>query len=400
MVNHWEAKQGDLKVGFSLERIKRISRLYPKFLTLRGPWEATTFWHASVPKGLLLFFLASALPGCYFGYIVKQGYYQSQLLTGKKTISQVLKRNDLDPKKRQKLELILAVRKFALERLALTPGYNYTTINPRWNHVVYNVMGSKPLAFEPYVWSFPIVGTVPYLGFFDPSDARAEAKRLKDTGYEVLIREVDAYSTVGFFRDPVWPKMLERSDRSLIDLIIHETSHATLYFPSSTTFNESFANFVAKAGTLTYLKERYGEHSPELRDAKAYYKDDERYQGFMWKLYQALDSIYQKTIPDAQKLKFKENTIDREIKALGHLQFKSAEFQGFKPHHLNNAELILFGTYNQDLGTFQRLLDCMHGDYSRFISALRTLKGSNDLVEALKHLVQKREREGCLVSQP
>ena len=205
--------------------------------------------------------------GCFLPYVAKQGYYQAKLLSGRQPILQVLQQDSLTPHQRQRLQLILAVKNFATNVLALSPNQNYSTINLKWRHTLYNVSASKPLLFKPYTWWFPIIGTMPYKGFFEKADAIKEKNRLLLKNLDVQIGPVAGYSSLGYFSDPVWPQMLELPLVFLVELIIHELAHATIYFKNQTDFNESFANAVGKMGTLAFLKEHFGEKSQEYQGA-------------------------------------------------------------------------------------------------------------------------------------
>jgi predicted aminopeptidase len=127
----------------------------------------------------------STLPGCSIGYLAKQGSYQLRLLAGAEPIEKALRSPLLPEKKRQKLILITEVRDFCQRNLHLIANKNYKDVNINFNDAVYNVVASKPLAFTPYTWWFPIVGSVPYKGFFDQRDADNEVVRLKHLGYEL-----------------------------------------------------------------------------------------------------------------------------------------------------------------------------------------------------------------------
>ena len=129
-----------------------------------------------------------------------------------------------------------------LQRLDLVEQTGFGQLGARlgWDHTIYNVTGSAPLAFEPVVFWFPVVGSFPYLGFFDRDQARAHASGLRRQGKDVWVRTAGAYSTLGWFEDPILPHMLDWDEYSLAGTLLHELAHATLWVPGSVQFNESF----------------------------------------------------------------------------------------------------------------------------------------------------------------
>lgn len=333
---------------------------------------------------ILLFAFSLINTGCAVGYVLKQGYYQAKLLYGSEPIEKALIKFALSAQQKKKLQLIVDMRNFSQTKLALDPGTNYTKINVKWDQNIYNVSASKRLAFEPYVWWFPIVGTVPYKGFFDKADAVAEINRLKELQYDVMSYAVGGYSTLGYFSDPVWPKMLEKSENSLAELIIHELAHSTVYYSSQSDFNESFANFVGRQGTLAYLTEKYGALSAEYLHAKNMQEDEDRYMKFMWELFQKLDSVYQSAISDEKKLEQKQNIIKNAPVEYGKVAFATEEYRRYFPSDINNASLMSFKRYNSGQPEFHELFNLCKSNWVTFIGEMKKLKNSSDALGALQ----------------
>ncbi len=191
------------------------------------------------------------------------------------------------------------------ERHGLTPTENYRTyVQLDRPAAVWVVSACEPLRFRSKTWSFPIVGTVPYLGWFNLQDARRFAAPLKAAGWDVDVRPAGAYSTLGWLEDPVLSTMISGGDEALGELanvVLHESLHATLYLKGQTRLNESVANFVGDELAKMYLDERVG---PASAEKKAYLEQQERSAARARVLHEAyveLSRLYTSSAPDAER---------------------------------------------------------------------------------------------------
>jgi predicted aminopeptidase len=331
-----------------------------------------------------IFFFTS----CSLGYVIKQGFYQISLVANTERIEIALRSKNLDDKSRKKLVLIRDVREFSADHLKLVVNKNYKNVNLSWRNTIYNISASDPLKFKPHLWWFPIIGAVPYKGFFDQSDAQKEEARLKMLGLETQLRQIQGYSTLGFFSDPIWPAMLTLSDQALIELIIHELAHATVYIANQTSFNETFANFVGKFGAKAYIKTRFGEASKQFHEIKNYYRHLQAYRGFFQNLYYRLDNIYNSSLVDEEKKIKKKATLKRA--EIDFLKLPIAEmFKGINWANVNNAYLLSFKIYNQDEEIFQRLLQAVRGDFSQFLEEVSFYAQNSDSFSALRTRIEE-----------
>jgi predicted aminopeptidase len=238
------------------------------------------------------------------------------------------------------------------------------------------------------------VGKVPYLGFFRREDADKWAARLEGDGNEVYIRTAGAYSTLGWFRDPVLPPMLKWDDMRLADTVLHELTHATLWIPGSVKFNESFANFVGEKAAFQYLRNRFGEGSPELSLALQRHEDVQKWREILHSLYQELDTIYKdKNQSEAQKLVQR----DRLYGSLGDRVDTANMTQPERFHRAiskgpwNNARLVQYKTYNHRRDWFETILEQQGGDLLAFIDAIGEItQGDRNPFKALKSAATKR----------
>lgn len=332
--------------------------------------------------------LASAfIPGCGVGYVVRSAYFQAELLNSRTPIEDVRATEDLTKKQIAALDRIADVKAFGAE-FGLKATDNYDTIAWDWHREIWNLSACPPLQFKPVTWRFPIVGKVPYLGFFRKQDADIWAERLRKDGNDVYMRTAGAYSTLGWFRDPVLPPMLGWDDLRLADTVLHELVHATLWIPGSVKFNESFANFVGEKAAFQYLEARFGTHSPELRTALERHEDMKKWRETLRALYQDLDAVYKDDQrSESQKLEQRKQLYDSLEERVRLADFKHPErfLKAVAKGPWNNARLAQYRTYNHRRDWFERILDRNNGDLLLFMDEIEQItKDAKDPFKALK----------------
>lgn len=204
------------------------------------------------------FALAIFGAGCsWAGYLGQAGCGQASILWRRQPIEQALRDDALTAQEREALQFVQEVRRFAIDRMHLKAGETYTQYSRLDREsLAWNVTAAPALSLTPLTWWFPIVGDVPYLGYFDRADAEAKQAELVAAGYDTELSEVSGYSTLGWFDDPLTSPQLRFGRYSLAALIIHESAHATLWFPGDVNFNESFASFVESEGAKQLFRER------------------------------------------------------------------------------------------------------------------------------------------------
>jgi predicted aminopeptidase len=309
-----------------------------------------------------LAFLLLALSGCTsFRYLVQAGYGQRDIALRTRALSDVIDDPRTPPRTRDLLERVPEIKRFA-ERHGLTPTKSYDSYAylPR-SAAVWVVTGCEPLSFRTKSWTFPIVGSVPYLGWFSRADADAFARDLANRGWDVDVRGAAAYSTLGWFNDPILSTMIEDGDGALGELantVLHESTHATVYVPGQSGFNESVASFVADGLTRVYLDETEGERSA----TKQAYVDEEAAgeasAEAMHEAYVALEALYASKKSDAEKLAEKRVRL-RELEG---------KIRAARP--VTNATLADFKAYNTGKAELSQLLALASGDWRRLVARL------------------------------
>jgi predicted aminopeptidase len=252
------------------------------------------------------------------------------------------------------------------------------------------VTAAYRLKLEPYTWWFPIVGRVPYKGFYDAGDAERLAAKLRKRSLDVITRPVDAFSTLGFFRDPVYSFMQSYPVFEVASLVLHEETHATVYLKSQAQFNEELASFVGNEGALLYLRKRYGEDSELYRKTLLEQHDDQAFTAYLKDIHARLEAVYASSLDRAEKLAAKQRILDEERDSFAQQypeRFRTDRYRGFSKARINNAYLDLYATYTQDLGVFERLYEKDGRDLRVMMEQMRQLK---DAEGDAKELVRTR----------
>jgi predicted aminopeptidase len=307
-------------------------------------------------------------------YGIRQGKGQLNIIWNAKPVEEFLADPEFPDSLKQKLHLINEVRRYAIDSLGLKDTRNYKTLfDQKGEEIMWVVTASEPFKLKAKEWRFPVLGSVPYKGFFNKElaiDLRAEL--VKD-GWDVSIRNPGGWSTLGWFTDPILSKMLERSEGDLANLIIHEMSHSTIFIKDSIDFNENLATFIGDRGTEKFLASRYGVDSKEY---KQYFAEDEDYLKFadhMLRGSEALDSLY-KTMTEGQPLEqkkvLKEKMIRQIVETLDTLTLTqnnnpSARYAKVLP---NNAFFMNFRRYQSKQDAFwEEYRNLFHEDLKAYI---------------------------------
>jgi predicted aminopeptidase len=242
-------------------------------------------------------------------------------------------------------------------------------------------------SFTRHEWKYPVVGVMPYKGFFNVEDARKERAKLEKKGLDVWIRGVDAFSTLGWFKDPLYSYMRDYSPNRLADLIIHESLHATVFIKGQVQFNEELAEFVGTEGARLYIISRYGEDSNEYSAIIAGEEDSRSYMAFVQELAAELQTLYSSEKTREQKLREKEqiiNSAKNRFDAEYESRFSNDNYRGFSSLPLNNAYIDLFRLYNAGDNFFTDLYERSGKNLPAFIAAAKTMSmkkpraGKND----------------------
>jgi predicted aminopeptidase len=292
------------------------------------------------------------------GYLAQAGAGQIDLIRRGKPIATVVNDKEQPRRTRYLLAQVKHIKAWGQTK-GLKPTQNYKRYSDLGRTAaVWVVQGCAPLAFNVKRWEFPIVGTVPYLGFFNEAEARRYAAQLaKDEGLDVAVRGAQAYSTLGWFNDPVLSTMLGDGPDAVGDLaetILHESVHATVYVPGQSSFDESLASVVAEGLTPEWLAQTFGPESEPLR---AYLAGQERAKRFgleLHRTYDELDALYRSKVTETAKRAEKKRLLEELSQRLGIQRvFNNASLAGSKTYSSSNAG---FTQLKAACGTWEKVL--------------------------------------------
>lgn len=313
--------------------------------------------------GLLPFGLF--LSACSPGYVLRAGYEEAKILWRRQPIEEMLQRGDLDATTRDKLELVLAVRVFAHETLHLRVGDAYASVaQVDADQVVHVVSAAYQLQLRPYTWWFPIVGRVPYKGYFSASDAREEAAGLERDGYDTYVRPSVAFSTLGWFADPLLSNLLRYDRATLANVIIHELLHNTSYIGGHADFDESFANFVGHRGAMLFFSGRDDVEAEQ--QATTDWGDALVFSDFLVRFTARLGAAYR----DGATLDDREHLFRAAQGEFNTLPLHTRTYKEFATLPLNNAVILQDLMYADRLQLFEDMLRQRDGDLTRTIQAV------------------------------
>lgn len=330
--------------------------------------------------------LAFLLSGCQIGYYFDSAYNQFSMMNSKVSIEKALQDPGLKEEDKHKLKLAQRAREFAEKELHLKVTKNYTSfVKLDRPYVTYVVSAASKWELKHHLWSFPFVGKMPYKGFFKEADAKEEEEQLKKQDLDTFRRGVFAYSTLGWFNDPILSSMLNYKEHDLVNTIIHETVHTTIYIKNSADFNERMAVFLGNKGMeLFYLKEE-GPESETLKLTIQENRDDRIFSEFISKEILDLESWYKSNPEKNEALRLKRiHEIQERFRTQILPKMSTKSYARFPEIELNNARLLNYKTYMQDLSDFEKLYDQVGQDFGKFLEKCLNLEKSEKPEEALK----------------
>jgi predicted aminopeptidase len=307
------------------------------------------------------------MPGCYLGHVAAG---QVRLLAARRPIDAVLADPATPADLRELVALAPQAREFA-RGIGLEVGGQYTSY-VAWpgDRVVTAVVATRPGEVEAAGFWFPVVGSVPYKGFFDPARARAEADRLRARGQDVCEVAVPAYSTLGWIDDPLTQPMLRGEPGRIVETIVHELVHATVFLPDAADWNEGIATFVGQEASVAW---HAGAGRPaEAERERARVEDDRRLAAALLALRQQLVDLYAREPAGPERDAARAAAEARARDAIAALPLTTRDAAAVaEGARLNDACLALTGTYSADLPRYAEALAASGGDLGAFVGRLR-----------------------------
>lgn len=307
-------------------------------------------------------------------YLTRAGIEQTRILEARRPIAEMIRDQHTDPGTRELLQVVLDARDFAAE-IGYAAGETYTTYADIGRDTLLLVLSASPRdCLCPHLWKYPIVGRIPYKGFFDPAMARKEAERLERRGFDIYLRPAGAFSTLGWFNDPLYSTALSRDSVELAATVLHEIAHNTLYVKSATPFNESFAQLAGYRGAEAFFRRRGSVAAAE--QAANRWTDEVVLSGYYGELGNRLDSLYS-TVHDSVAVDSGRAELGRwareQLQGPVGAQLKTYTIGPMTERPINNARIIAARIYRTRLVLFEEWYQRHGSDIAGAVASLDSL---------------------------
>ncbi len=301
-------------------------------------------------------------------YGVAQGLGQLRIIREARPVEEFIRDPRYPDSLKAKLKLIQQARQFAIDSLGLNDTDNYKTMyDQKGQELMWVVIACEPFRLKEKRWEFPVVGSVPYKGFFNRESAVKEKESLEKENWDVSVRNPGGWSTLGWFTDPILSGMLRRSDGDLASLIIHEMVHATIFVKDSSDFNENLASFIGDRGAEKFLAATRGDTSQQYREYLFEDSDYRKVAEHMLLATQKLDSLYNTLSENDSietKKKRKEDFIRRIVDSMDTISFSTG-----KRKSTRFAKRLPNNTYFMSYKTYESKHDTMKDDWERLFKS-------------------------------
>lgn len=348
--------------------------------------RAITFFIVVI-AGVLIF----SPTGCYLS---RGAWEEAKILSRRRDIKDILTDKSVDSVTRMKLRVVTAARLYARDSIGLKTKESFTTFSQLDHDTLVLVLSAAYRdTLAPYTWWFPIVGRVPYKGYFDFDRARKDAAGLETDGYDTYLRPSDAFSTLGFFNDPLLSTTLRADSLDLANTVIHELTHNTFYAPGQVAFNESFASFVGARGAEAFFRSRGQDLA--ARETEARWEDDKLLGAFWTQVSHSLDSAYAAHRGDkAAKIVARDSVYAQARRWLVDSvapKFKTIPVRYARVVKLDNASLLARRVYATGLDVFDAVWEREGRDVRRAVGRIIALAKSKpeDPLGAVRAWVNK-----------
>ena len=339
-------------------------------IKLQRPTHTLTRRLATLLLMLIGMGILQQLSGC-----VAPSYYTQaisghlEIMRKRENVNTILSRPETDQELRRQLELAREIRSFATEQLGLPQNDSYTSfVQTGQSAVSWNVVVAPAYSVEARQWCFVVSGCVPYRGYFEQAKATRFAEKMQSKSFDVTVSPAVAYSTLGWFDDPLLDTMFQYSDEQLAALIFHELAHQQLYVKGDTAFNEGYANFVEETGVRQWL--RASGREDNLPDWQALEKASVEFNSLLQKTRERLLEEYASGHSE-EVMKINKAAIFARLKSDYQTILKDQwmgknYFKSWFSSELNNARLALISSYQGSACVFNKLYETAGRDIHRF----------------------------------
>ena len=337
----------------------------------------------SLERFLLFIFISFSLTGCgNVIYLSKLGWHQSFIIYHSVPIQEVLENEGVGGQAKEKIRFVQEVKRYGEEKLGLAKTKNYSKYFEVQGPLLHVITAAEKDCLRLYHWNFPITGKVTYKSFFTKEAVQEERRFLETKGYDTFVQQAGAYSTLGWLKDPIFSSMLQWNEAALANLILHEMTHATIYFKGQTDFNEQIATFVGNQGSIDFLKEKYGSGSQEVELAIHYQEDDLFFSQWIDQACQQLSHFYSREISKDEKLRGREEFFQRLKEDFREklASFKTEGYKHFEKVEINNAVLLAYRRYIHRLEKLQALYGQLGRETRGVVEYFKDIQNSGDKI--------------------
>lgn len=339
------------------------------------------------------------LNGCttisYYGQAIS-GHLS--LMAGRQPIGQLLEQNDVSPELKQRLLLARSIRDFASDSLKLPDNGSYRSfVATSREAVVWSLVATEAYSVDPKQWCYPVIGCASYRGYFDPEMAQREAERLIGQGLDVALEPVPAYSTLGWFDDPLPGTVIGWKEWRLAGLIFHELAHQRLYIAGDSAFNEAFANTVQQTGVALWLSST--QAAEQMQAWQLAQQREREFVELLLRTRERLHSLYQSAVAEVEMERGKRALFDGLVGDYQRLKRGWSGFAGYDAwfgRELNNARLASVATYENWVPAFKLLFRRADGDFVTFYQACEKLAA----LSAKERLAEMQRLRDAALSDP
>lgn len=323
---------------------------------------------------------------CAPSFTLRATTEEYKILSKKESLEVLLQQKETSEQLRHKFKLVIAARDFASAN-GLQPRGSFSEYADINRDVLVWVLSAAPqTSLQAYNWWFPIVGSIPYKGFFVESEAKEYALSLKEQGYDIFLRPSPAFSTLGWFKDPLLSTYIDFDDVNLVTTVFHEIFHNTVWIPGDAFFNETAANVVGYLFAAEFFESLQSPQQAQLaRDLLA---DELRFATFLDSLNSELEQVFNNNqLSDAQKREAKQNILEtaRNTWIQQEALLKTASYKN-AVSKLNNAVIIAFRIYLLRPNLFIQLYE-KDTDLKRFIATFAKIKQTADEQQKSPYLI-------------
>jgi predicted aminopeptidase len=314
---------------------------------------------------VLLVLLIIVTPGsCQISYLTQAMSAHLKIMHARQPIEKILTEDKIDVKTRDKLKMVLDVRKFASKELGLPDNKSYTLYSDiKSDYLGWNVYCTPRFSVEPKTWCYPVAGCVVYHGYFKKEKALEFASQMNEQGLDVYVSGFSAYSTLGWYNDPILSTNLRYDSVDLAGLIIHELAHQKLYRKGDSRFSEGFAETVERAGVLRWLQSL--GRNDQVQQAIREWEESDKTVERMLSTRNELSALYKSHADSTSMQNQKDsilNVLERDL--------------NIKNKRLNNAYLVPISTYHSMIPYFQGILDSCGRDFRKFYEKVKSISGN------------------------